>query len=400
MNLLTKINCFFLILLALISPPFVFSEINFGRELRIFISLIVLIFMFLQIKKIRFTHMYFLIFLIFLISLEIIIQRSKLNHVLSNYTVILVAINFYIFLYYNKNNLNIFFKIWSNFSQIISLFAIISFFLNQFIIFDTNFFYFIDNEFFNPTYDYKITIFGLTVLKNFGVVNIERVSSFFYEPQYAGLFFALNSLLFKYNKKLISKKFFILNVLAGLLTFSFTFYVILPLILVSNLERNQKILFFLFFLFFFVFVLVLSIYFFLDLKFYLQDISFLQKNSFKDRMIRNIFYFEIIYNANYANILFGHGIKNFDTFDFDSFNKGLSSGLLYLLFEFGIVISIYILSLLIIFSNRYITLILVALIYLSIMPWFKYFFCWYIIIIAGLTFKIKRVSNKISDLNN
>lgn len=390
MNLLIKLNCFFLILLAFISPPSVFSEINFGRELRSFISLIVLILMIIQIKKIKLIHLCFIIILILIISLEIFLQRSLLNHVLSNYTVILVAITFYVFLCSNKNNLDIFLKIWSNFSQIVCLFAIISFFFHQFINFDAYSFYFIDNEFFNNKYDYKISVFGLTVFKNFGVVNIERVSSFFYEPQYAGLFFAFNSLLFKFNKNLISKNFFLLNTLAGLLTFSITFYIILPLILLSNLKKKQKL--FLVVIFLYIFVLALSAYFF-------QDISFLKKNSLSDRINRNAFYFDIILNANFDKLLFGHGIKNFESFDFDKFGKGLSSGFLYLLFEFGILISIYFFSLFIMFSNRYITLIIVALTYFAIMPWFKYFFCWYIIIIAGLTFKINRASYKNIKLN-
>ena len=141
------------------------------------------------------------------------------------------------------------------FSLIISILAIISFFVNQFTNFNTDFVSFNSSEsLFNPNYDYKISIFGLTVFKKFPFFEVERVSSFFIEPQYAGMFFAFNFLIASKNSELFSKKYYITSVLAGLLTFSVTFYLayITYLILSLRISQNNDYIFLLLIIFIFI----------------------------------------------------------------------------------------------------------------------------------------------------
>jgi len=92
--------------------------------------------------------------------------------------------------------------LWFRFSLIVSIAAIISFLIHQFSSFNADILNFNSSPaLFNPSYDYRMSIFGFTVNKNFGFVELERVSSFFNEPQYAGMFFAFNMLLAKKNIK-------------------------------------------------------------------------------------------------------------------------------------------------------------------------------------------------------
>ena len=193
MNTRIKIISILLILLALISPPFVFSQLPFfGKEMRGMFGIAVLLLLYLENTKLKFSEIIFFILLITFLILEILSQRSSLNNALSTYAVIFVAYSIYRVLRTNNFTTETFLRIWMRFSLIISILAIISFFVNQFTNFNTDFVSFNSSgSLFNPNYDYKISIFGLTVFKKFPFFEVERVSSFFIEPQYAGMFFCI-----------------------------------------------------------------------------------------------------------------------------------------------------------------------------------------------------------------
>ena len=103
-------------------------------------------------------------------------------------------------------------------------------------------------------------------------------------------------------------------------------------------------------------------------------------------MERNLYAVEAIKDASSSKLLFGHGINNFLKYTNDELGRGLSSGFLYLFFEFGVLLSCLVLYLSISFSNKNLTLILISMIYLVVMPWYRYYFCWYAIILCGLNY--------------
>ncbi len=379
-----KIISILLILLALISPPFVFSQLPFfGKEMRGMFGIAVLLLLYLENTKLKFSEIIFFILLITILILEILSQRSSLNNALSTYAVIFVAYSIYRVLRTNNFTTETFLRIWMRFSLIISILAIISFFVNQFTNFNTDFVSFNSSEsLFNPNYDYKISIFGLTVFKKFPFFEVERVSSFFIEPQYAGMFFAFNLLIISKSRKLFSTKYYLAILLAGLLTFSITFYLVLTFLLIVNLKFKPINI---------VLTVLISLLFFVIIS-YSFNINFetltyiISQTSFQDRMERNLYAVEVIKDASTSKLLFGHGINNFLKYTNDELGRGLSSGFLYLFFEFGVLLSCLVLYLSISFSNKNLTLILISMIYLVVMPWYRYYFCWYAIILCGLNY--------------
>jgi hypothetical protein len=372
-----------LIILALISPPFVFSELKiFGKEIRGIIGLTIIILLYLERTKFTVSELLIFFILGFVLILEYLSQRSSLNNILAAYAVIFVAYSLFRVLKTNKLSGIIFLQTWMRFSLIISLFAIISFFINQFT--DISVFFENSSLFgssFNPSYDYKISIFGFTVFKKFSLMGVERVSSFFNEPQYAGMFFAFNFLIASKNSELFSKKYYITSLLAGLLTFSITFYLAFIIYLILNLEaRKIKIIFFYSFLF------LLIIFYSLDVNLNIPDLQ-LSQTSFLDRMQRNLYALEVVKDATFSKVLFGHGINTYQDYNTnDDLRRGLSSGLLYLLFEFGILISLFILIMFISFSNKDYILIAIGVLYLIAIPWYRYYVSWYAIILCGLDY--------------
>ena len=384
MNTRIKIISILLILLALISPPFVFSQLPFfGKEIRGMFGIAVLLLLYLENTKLKFSEIIFFILLMTILILEILSQRSSLNNALSTYAVIFVAYSIYRVLRTNNFSTVTFLRIWMRFSLIISILAIISFFVNQFTNFNTDFVSFNSSEsLFNPNYDYKISIFGLTVFKKFPFFEVERVSSFFIEPQYAGMFFAFNLLIISKSSKLFSTKYYLASLLAGLLTFSITFYLVLTFLLIVNLKFKPINI---------LFTVLMSLLLFVIIS-YSFNINFeklnyiISQTSFKDRMERNLYAVEVLKDSSTSKLLFGHGINNFLKYTNDELGRGLSSGFLYLFFEFGVLLSCLVLYLSISFSNKNLTLILISMIYLVVMPWYRYYFCWYAIILCGLNY--------------
>ena len=85
MNILRlKTTFLLLIMLAIMSPPFVFSQIDyFGREIRTFLGIIVLLLLYLEYSKFKSTDIFIFFLLGNIIFLEIIFQRSSINNILS-----------------------------------------------------------------------------------------------------------------------------------------------------------------------------------------------------------------------------------------------------------------------------------------------------------------------------
>jgi len=404
MNILRlKTTFLLLIILAIMSPPFVFSQIEyFGREIRALLGVIVLLLIYLKSSKFKFKDICILLLLGIIILLEVIFQRSSTNNILSAYAVIFIAFSLFRLLKSNKLSLEIFLNLWFRFSLIVSIAAIISFLIHQFSSFNADILNFNSSPaLFNPKYDYRMSIFGFTINKNFGFVELERVSSFFNEPQYAGMFFAFNMLLAKNRNKLMPRKYFVVSLLAGLLTFSSTFYLVFLVFLISYIipyiKPNQikTIVIPVLLMFFFLFLIFI---YWLDISFDVKKMLFLNKTSFVDRFERNYHAIKLLYDTSISKLLFGHGINTYMEFNIDELGRGLSSGFLYLLFEFGFLVSCVVLVMWISFSNKNRTLILISLIYLIAMPWYKYYFCWYAIILCGLsytnTFRYKSADNK------
>ncbi len=370
-----------LIILSLISPPFVFAEaIYFGRELRFFLILNILILISLQNIKLSQTDLLFFVLLISILFVEIIIQRSDLNNIISFYSVILITFLLFKVLSKNKIKTDIFFKNWLHFSFILSSAAIISFLIHQFTNINLDILNFKSSGNFNPMYNYNFSIFGFTIPKNFTFGQLTRVASFFKEPQYAGIFFSLNLILSKKISNSISNKYFITNFLAGILTFSTTFYLVFVILMFPYVRAKLS---------YFVSALIITSL-LLVIVFFLFDKNvdiielFLSNTSFLDRLERSISGINALQNASLFNLFFGHGINNYSEYNLDRLDRSISSGYLIMLFDFGILLSCLFFLTLITILIKNLTLMLTFLIYLIVFPVFKFYFVWFVVILCIL----------------
>ena len=370
-----------MIFLALLSEPFVFSQIDFvGREIRAFVGITVLLLLFLEKNKFRFSEILVYLILGIIILFEATLQRSPLNNVISSYVIILIAFSLFIILKEDNLKFNLLLKLWLIFSFALSFGAITSFFVHQFSSLDADFLNLNSMDLFNPKYIYRESIFGFTINKDFGFINLVRVCSFFKEPQFAGMFFAINMLIGLNNIKLIYRKFFFANLLAGLLTFSYTFYLVFGVVLFLSIKNKIiKIVLFIIFL-----GLFFMLYQFNNFRFIFDN--FLNSSSFSDRLQRMVNGINVLLNASISNLFFGHGINTFQEVNKDDLGRSISSGLLFLIYELGFLISCFILILIKFFANKDRRLISICLVYLLVLPWCKFYISWYLIILCGLSY--------------
>jgi len=387
-----KITFLLLIILTLISPPFIFAEIiHFGREIRVSLSLILILLLFLQISKFKFIDMFIFILLAIFILLNFIYKNHQDNF-FSFFFTILVVILLFRLLRSNKSSYNIFLNLWLYFSFIISVGAIISFLIHQFTNLNFDILNF-QTLFFDSNSAYKVSIFGLTLSKNYQFGEIVRVCSFFVEPLYAGFFFILNILLAKINSNLVPKKFLVANILAGLLTFSIAFYLVFAILMIFFRKRITYIL------------VILTLIFLFFITLYQPDVTndyftfFLDHSSLYDRIVREKNGIMIFSELPLLNILFGNGMNSFVSIKDDYLiNVNISSGYLNILFDFGIVFLFFILILFILSFIKNPTLTLICMCYLFVFPIFKFYYAWHLIILCGLAcnnkFSLKKINNK------
>jgi hypothetical protein len=388
-----KITFLLLIILTLISPPFIFAQIiHFGREIRVSLALILILLLFLQISKFKFIDMFIFILLAIFILLNFIYKNHQDNFFSFFFTILIVILLFRL-LRSNKSSYNIFLNLWLYFSFIISVGAIISFLIHQFTNLNFDILNF-QTLFFDLNSAYKVSIFGLTLSKNYQFGEIVRVCSFFVEPIYAGFFFILNILLAKINSNLVSKKFLIANILAGLLTFSIAFYLVFAILMIFFRKRNITYIF-----------AILTLIFLFFITLYQPDVIndyftfFLDHSSFYDRIVREKNGIVILRELSFLNILFGNGMNSYASIKDDYLiNINISSGYLNILFDFGIVFSFFILILLILSFIKNPTLTLICMLYLFVLPIFKFYYVWHLIILCGLAcnnkFSLKKINNK------
>jgi hypothetical protein len=368
-----KICSFLLIFLAIISPPFVFAEmISFGRELRAIVMLTLLFLFFLQNNQINKKNLVIFILLVFIIILEILIERSELYNTLSFYGLLLIIYLNYLTLKRNREYLDIFLNFWKVFSLYLSLAALISFLIHQFTIFNIEIFNFEPGNTFESNYNYRMSIFGFTIAKNVIFFEITRVCSFLNEPQYAGAFFLFNILIAKTYKDYFSKKFIAINFIAGLLTFSITFYLAY---FVSILTTFKKKIYCILMIPLFLFLVLIYYH---DIQIYIFD-YFYNNSSLSDRIERDVEGLKRMKDISFVNLIIGNGYNSYTKFIVDDFGRYISSGYLNLIYDFGIIIFLLIIILLL-NLYKHLNIILIILIYLFAYPIYKYYFFWYFLV--------------------
>jgi hypothetical protein len=286
--------------------------------------------------------------------------------------------------------------LWLYFSFILSVGAIISFLIHQFSNFNADFLNFEKNIIYVKNYNYKVSIFGLTLVKFFFFVEVERVCSFFNEPQFAGLYFLFNILLLKkINNNSIPRKFLVVNILAGILTFSITFYLVFAMLLFFSLIRY--VIFILACLFLFILLIFIILY-KPDIFNYFFIFIF-DNTSLLDRIERSNNSIIILRELSFLNLFFGNGINSYSFLQEDPTIASISSGYQNILFDFGFLFLCFFLIILISFLKKNPTLTLVCMLYLFVLPIYYYYYVWYAIILYSLTYE-NNIARKYPHSNN
>jgi hypothetical protein len=371
------------ILLAFLVPPSIFANMDFmSRDLRMLLGLVVLLLLFLNDKKITIFDIKMFFVITFLLGVELMWRRSELSNILSYYAVVV----FYILLFrtLKKNELGkaIILKSWINLGYLLSFSAIILFMLHQFTSLNTDVFNF-SSHLSDRIGVHEYSFLGATREKNFGPFSLTRVASYFSEPQIAGFYFTINVLLSSMiNKKKEYKWWTFFNVLAGMLTFSTTFY--LAMLIFFTFQFSPRILnvFVIFLgstlaLLFTGYILMENIIF--------SELGFLYRTSYIDREIRFLAALSILKSSSPFNLLFGHGVGFTGSFD-----RGLGSGFFHVFVERGLVGLVLVLSMVRLFLQNNYTHIFIFILFLFAFTWYVNYIFWMgaVVLWAGNSFTV------------
>ncbi|MES9904343.1 MAG: hypothetical protein ABW168_16910 [Sedimenticola sp.] len=361
------------VLLALMSPPFVFSIMDyFSRELRGFIGLVVIFVVGLSVGKVKVTDFTLLMCVFFLFFLEIILAKSRVSNILSYYAVIIVSLLLFMELRGSYFKRALFLDLWVRTAYLLSSMMVVLFIIHQFTELDTDVLGLSTmKEFESRTY--KFSLFGATLDKKIGFITLARVCGYFSEPQYAGLYCALNTMIaLRLIKPDNYRGYLTISIVAGILTFSITFYLALflvaYLIFLPKYIRNAVE----FLLIMLVIAVVGSLF---DLS-GLDDSGLLQRTSFSDRLNRIGNSVGILANSSLFEWFLGHGVGYKNDFD-----RGISSGVFHILVERGLI-GLGLLFLMIRhISNKDYVFIIVCAFFLIAMPWYKYYIYWIAVVV-------------------
>jgi hypothetical protein len=377
--MLNKYFLIFTFLILLIFPPFVFVNLipSIFRSILFFIFLCILIIKEFSILKIKFSEVlsrYWTHFLFLFIYLIIIIIRSfifNFDFLISfgYYLIFLSATLFHIIIFHSEKKIvKKFIKYYIFFFKIICIFIILNFLCNLFFSINIGF---LSTLFSNENYEYNVSIFGISINKFFGPINVSRNFFYFIEPVFASIFFIFN--IFFISECLNTKEknhFLMINLIAGILTFSFLFFVLL--ILVFFLKSISK---------FKIKQIFLGVPIALLLAFLI--FSIFDSSSILERSIRFQAAFEEISTMKFIDYIFGFGyLKEY------SLDRGFSAGILNLLLEGGAIIYLIFLYFLFSLSNSRL-LFFICFISLFVLEPNKFPFFWISFTLSSYVFKTK-----------
>lgn len=354
-----------LLLLALFSSPLLFEHLIFvNKYFRLVLGVSALVFLLLASNRINRIDILigFFVFINFLLEF---LWKSKIQNILSYFSIISVYFLFLRILKLNQNYRRYFLKMWIQIAYLASISSIALFLINQFTNIDTNIFKLETWVLLSPN-NFKFHLFGITLDKPYGPFTLTRVYGYFIEPQYAGFYFTMNLLIASYIGDFKNKKYWVLlNLIAGMVTFSTTFFLsLVPISLLAFTGIKFRILFYL------LFLTLLSIFIFEydDMK---QSEVF-NLTSFADREIRFKSAIKVIEKSDDLDMYLGHGVE----FQNEYGGPPFSAGFFIALIERGLL-GLTFLFLMISFAHaKRFTVLIVLLLYLFAAPLYVNYLFW------------------------
>lgn len=365
----SKCLAFFAVLITLIYPPLIFYSFM-SDTLRVLLFAIILISLFTSQllrsynkQKIGIIIYCWVVFFIYTV-VSIFVNANGAFKSTIGYSMILVfAICAFSIMQSERSSAfyAMVLKFYTSFFYIAAICAIINFLLNI-ITPSVNFLtgFLADNP-----YHYEISPFGLSVSKPIFGINFVRSFFYFIEPVYLALFYLIN--IFVIGKVMPKgSKFVLINIIGGLVTFSYLFfvgYLILKALEMRTLYR------------------VLSIFTAVLLYIGLQESilpGLLETSSVDNRLFRFETAIIFIQNLSLQQILFGLGIEYEYISDF-----GVNAGLFATLIENGIAGLIFLLTIMLLFAQKNTMVIIIVFLGLLTVEPFKLPLFWLSVVLAG-----------------
>ena len=214
---------------------------------------------------------------------------------------------------------------------------------------------------------YIFTPFGILLSKDFaGIFEVYRSFSYFLEPVLLAVFYVANIFLVAPHLKSKSRLFLISNVIGGILTFSYLFFVLSFLIIFLNKVRAISMRSGIYILLFAICV-----------QFFLQ-IDIFASSSLSDRVERMNYFLEAMGASDIYQFMLGHGFVQ-DT----GFDRGFSGGLFTTIYEVGVVNLMAITYFVFILVNKnYQILLLFLAAQLAVEP-IKMPLCWVLVVVLA-----------------
>ena len=377
--MLNKILIFFTFLISVFFPPLILVNITpslFRSSL--FVIFLTLILLKLSINnssnsilvyKKYLIHIILLFFYFIIILFRSIFLNIDFSISFGYFLMLFIPLSFQIIFLLDKTFFfNKLLNLYILSFKVICYSIIINFVLNLFISINLGF---LSSLLSNDNYEYNASFFGISIDKFFGPINVSRNFFFFIEPVFTSIFFVFN-IVFVSNILLDKHKrrFKIINLLAGLLTFSFLFFILILLVYTIKSLKKINIVQILFIL-----PLLLIIGFGV---FFIFDSS-----SFVERTIRFQGALDEISLMNLSEFLIGFGyLKEF------SLDRGFSAGILSLLLESGAIIYFIVIYFLYSLSSSKL-LFIITLVSLFAFEPIKFPLFWISFIISSFIFKSK-----------
>lgn len=360
---------FLILCIVLLYPPFVFFQfVNESARIILFACILITLFLYQMTcyfdrkKVFKILFLWVCLFIYFIASAVTNGMEGAKTSV--GYAIILVfaVILFSIMQSENRNQFfKLMFNIYTSFFFIVPIFCICNFLLNLV----SPSFNFLTPYFSEFKYNYQVSPFGLIIPKSILGINLSRNFFFFIEPVYLALFYLINVLVIGKNVPKYSRIFILLNVIGGLLTASYFFFIGYVMVRFLKMSVSYKIV-------------SILIAFFLGFVFIDTFSNFFSDSSYGERLLRIEIALEIL--KNFSNIklflgagyLFDHGVA-----------KGVSSGFFTSFIEGGLVgfLIPLVMSLIMCQGNK----VLVAIVFLSLLLFepYKLPFFWYVIVVVG-----------------
>ena len=366
---ITKLLAFFVLVIILLYPPFVFFQ--FVNEImRIVLFAIIVISLFIyhllssyKIRKLSTIGILWLFLIIYFVASVNTNFGEGLRTAIGYSMILIFAMTLYSVLQSERKDIfftNVF-NIYVKMFFLIPIFCSINFILNL-ISPSVNF---LTESFSQFIYNYQASPFGLSIPRSILGINFTRNFFFFIEPVYLAIFYLINIFIVGKSIEKHSRLFIVINLIGGFLTASYLFFIGFFLMWFLTLRPFVKTL-----------VILIAGPLILVFSSWFND--FFMVSSYADRLLRVEIGMEILENFDVERVLVGAGY----IFDF-GFDRGVSSGILASFIEGGLIGLCIPLMLVFVICWHNKALLVLFLLSFVLFESFKLPFLWFAIIIAG-----------------